>query len=641
MKAKFVLENISFKRSKPPIGLKSIYPKFDLFMEMHNIASTFKGTGDVSNIDWGKNGDDPFFSIIDTIDTFGFYLTRDEGITMYTITTDQFGNEFEQTPLYNIDIRLFKERTGLYNSYNEIKESYNFERNGNPRSSMGIGLSGKILDISYIAHNKGSISPLQDPRVIDNVLHGRDPLYQHYFAGVGKSWEEKGFYFGELMEKSNSYIYIRYKGKVYPIKGKVNESYRFERRLNPKISMGLGSLKKIDLNNIYQREWRFGDQWQFIADSYVNDNKELWDLRAYDLYNSPNTPIIIDTSINEQNENIEDVILEWINKNKIYESYGFERGKTIKDSLKLGAYSDKKTWPNDPAFIWNKETHKFDNRIFAHEENEESVIKYPEKDRLNHVKNETNIGRLVIWNKDESRWEYYDQLGLRESQNFERGKSPKEVMDLGIKVYKIDGLGLFDNKTREFSFDKRYSKNILSNKGIWSNDPFHSILAVQFRPDGSYHSLSLGYLAKSTDAYDYIEYDGELYPVPNPKNNINILKESINFERGKTVQDSINIGLGSKFKRFDEFLKYYNELKSRDFPVGKILTFNNSSEKSEEAAGFLIQDTDKSNDILIIDREKIYLQHIIKNSGGGINIALTPEINSIDQIFYHLGKYHN
>lgn len=119
-----------------------------------------------------------------------------------------------------------------------------FERNVNPKRSMGIGIKPFEAEEIYIAGVK-----IEDDKWLDDFLRKDLPLFietienPHGSGLWGISFKEKSEDETQMMLYSifrQGYDGIYYKGKYYPFNPKTFESMDFEKGIDPKKTIGIG-----------------------------------------------------------------------------------------------------------------------------------------------------------------------------------------------------------------------------------------------------------------------------------------------------------------------------------------------------------------------------------------------------------------
>ena len=156
---------------------------------------------------------------------------------------------------------------------------------------------------------------------------------------------------------------------------------------------------------------------------------------------------------------------------------------------------------------------------------------------------------------------YKKAMGLREGMEFERGQDPKKAMNVGVRTFEIDGLGMQQDKEGTFPFTEADTHEILASPHLWIQDPFDVLLATKMLSTKEYpdahKSYSLKYLAEGPGEYDYVLYHGDYYPIPNKKNRIT---ENLEFERGKDPKASMGVGSKAKAIRIRDLMRWSSKL---------------------------------------------------------------------------------
>lgn len=233
----------------------------------------------------------------------------------------------------------------------------------------------------------------------------------------------------------------------------------------------------------------------------------------------------------------------------IYENLDFERGKDPYDTLDIGRDKDKR---------------KLISAAKQYADENIPIPYYPKESYFEEFADTTlsRIGpefRLEWVLEDIGGWweEWEEDKGLRvdEAQNFERGKDPKKAIGLGIPPEKIFNLGGAKKLPRGVEMSParsafgRYSdeevKELLEDPVGYNNKTQGTIWLIGAGP--GYRFFSVDYIIQKQKEFEYIEYDGKLYP-------INPVKESLDFERGEDPKKSMKIGIRGKVQEFMSFI---------------------------------------------------------------------------------------
>lgn len=172
-----------------------------------------------------------------------------------------------------------------------------------------------------------------------------------------------------------------------------------------------------------------------------------------------------------------------------------------------------------------------------------------------------------------------------ESIDFERGQDPKSSMDVGTECRTFHAGSVRYNRGSTTYLDPEMAKRVLNGDDTLYHEYFISAPG-SFGEKGFY----MNDLQDPENRYCYIEYLGEIYPVPGK------LRESVDFERGREPYDALRIGK-NRFRPYpqmtpDEFREwyvqeiepYYDKELGFDMVLDNIV--NNEVESDEELAEY-------------------------------------------------------
>jgi len=395
---------------------------------------------------------------------------------------------------------------------------------------------------------------------------------------------------------------------------KISETLDFERNKDPQSSMGLGysdlitffiKLKEnpevepyiINLNGVTFLIFSHHD-FYLIHNKIMSEYKSSLNKYFFDIDSgNKNHKSFIKIAIRPE---MVDLVERLWDSTDINES-NFERGKNVKDSLELGSFQHRimkrieslirNYFPNsiiESSHYYNPDyfntfylSLKFDTVISGDEdmsEQTEMMFKSELDDIITPLeleifdfafdkpsrfrfKRKDTIFRLEIVNVDAIEITYNGPENLKHPQkrpkglikefySFERGGDVKKSMEIGYRIFHIDGIGNYNKEKNEFPFGKIKTKNILSDSTKWHRSPIANILATKITKDPEYthyETYRLGILVDGPPKYDFVEYDGEYYPIDNNRNRLNQIKES-NFERKGDIKKSTKIGIFQDIK---------------------------------------------------------------------------------------------
>ncbi|HPI81922.1 MAG TPA: ankyrin repeat domain-containing protein [Candidatus Paceibacterota bacterium] len=244
------------------------------------------------------------------------------------------------------------------------------------------------------------------------------------------------------------------------------------------------------------------------------------------------------------------------------ESADFERGKTPQEVLEIGLRYKKDLKKGDIFLVWNKNIKGWERMEALKNATEEFYTTYETPDLFVNAKKEKGSWLLeasCIWNPEKSRWEFLNQLKIKESLDFERGKDPKEILGLGIEQQIENFLKSVDQSTSNLDHklkicarygkvpfveylikqgaDPRAQGDIALTMAINRNDT--EMVKALLKSGAKWGSR---YISKSRLKKISPEVKHLLAKYEKP------IGESLDFERGKNVMDTLKLGIRSSLQ---------------------------------------------------------------------------------------------
>lgn len=438
-----------------------------------------------------------------------------------------------------------------------VRESLEFERGQDPKSSMGIGLSKTVYnkwEELQQTHGIGSIN-------IDKSLNGRFHL-TIYVSQIGNSSRE-GFIkakeiFGPLI------------GDFYNLKGgeiKIVIPEEFEKAF-------------IDAYNMRYPEWPITESIEFNRTGDVLRDIGVGNKRNIPKYSKELAHDILESS-EYPNKQLDEL---WNNLAEDLEEYGYN---TLEDYFE----EEKK----DPIIENSLETYKWGLSEFAKQfvwkpESIEAIVNillfykaFPADISLDSIVRKIDKALKLNW-------------GMEESINFERGGDPLDTLNIGKlrgiadKVKELDKeatkRGFHKSKLSENPYATEHPKfdNLLS----WKDNKRNFILLYSLKEAPYKHrrkhrviagNWPKGFEALDNDTYPPGSYDDNLsdwidYGMPgyfkNPWERVfPHLDESLGFERGGQPKRALRVGhahLYPEKETFIEIHEFWENLEKGDWP---------------------------------------------------------------------------
>lgn len=536
------------------------------------------------------------------------------------LDTHEFPMEYMEYLLNNFLYRVGDRRSQIAKILRQhldkrsLKESINFNRGENPKETIGLGIDRLFKRIKdRIAEEEG---PEFYYHPVSQEIYKGIPivLFRESFRKTGKATDarpyicisyihdnfyESGFFptpeesidkekkkIDHLMENPDSDFY------THLSKSRMNESVNFERGLDPKRAMGLGSVK-------VKGDRGYGDYKVRLIKPYkgsdLADGEEAWEIEYLDsefagatgyAFKYPSSHVLtrrgywgeIDSFLGEVNESLD-----------------FERGMNPKQSMGVGVLGRKglsisngyvskgsKIAASIGDIVYELTNYYkkkgSDRAIFRFPANTEppeflvtarpgEEMDWPEQG-YRKISYEEIVTELILlaqndpefirWFKSSDyKWDNWQPL--LEEVNFERGKDPREVLGLGIEKQIDNFLKSVDQSTsnldHKLKICARYGKvafvEYLIKQGAnpRAQGDIALIMAVN-RNDADMVETLLK--AGSQWGSRYISSHRIKKISPEIKNLLdkykNELDESLDFERGKNAMDTLKLGIRSSLQ---------------------------------------------------------------------------------------------
>ena len=477
-------------------------------------------------------------------------------------------------------IRVYNKR---YPNY-KLEESLDFERGKDPKEAIGVGIVAKIINGFKELKNRGygPFSTFYDDE------KATDLYLEIHFGSIKRFANEESMQ--KTVEKALPGMLEFERARVWKLFFKIkrkyafyfeqalyqykhmSESLDFERGRDPKESMEIGIMKVIEslIDEFAKKHfWRKNERDRKHGYLQWYGNLASLELRWNLEDRMPILVMEVPNLKKEFKKSNQVEIIEFIKNGglekwfftEVYESLDFERGKDPYDSLDIGRDRDKRK-------LIAAAKQYADENIPMHYYPKESYFEEFADTTLSRIGPEFQLEWVL---EDIEGWweEWEEDKGLRvdEAQNFERGVDPKRAMEIGIpldKILKIEGAKILPSSWEaspvKMAFG-RYSEEKLKDFLQDPHEPEPGKKLWFISMDGyAYNSFDFLYDPMTKEyglnrhKYEYIEYDGKLYP-------INYVKESLDFERGQDPREAMNIGKhkipkkGEFFTAWDRFRK--------------------------------------------------------------------------------------
>ena len=580
MKAQFVYENINFERGVDPkksmeIGAASL-PRIigqDHYNEGRKTQLTnpelHKVFSDPTNPKHLESG-------------YGFYISfsGEEGTKYYWLEElINLGGPF----LFDEKIYDFSGMT------TKIQENINFERGQDPKTALGIGLSydnlrpGNILSVKKDIDNRRQVGykiKVKEVTDVEKMIGSQRPGKEIDYVVVDKNGEQ-------ISNIQRTWTMGKeWFDEHFDIIGLVKESINFERGQDPKSALGIGII-------IVNQVWRFssptgltgmgpGYTERFIEEilrmagddnipkRYNNvafktpDNKLIFlrDLLGRNIKDEYSGKIF---KIPQYSEFPAEGNMYYTEKGRVLrdpdqsiidftlrENINFERGKDPKTSLGIGLSFDNLQAGNilmsNKDMSWGKAGRKL--KVKSVEELDSGFKE------IGYVNIDIN-GKVSSW--PGNTWQFYkewfdehfDIVGLvKESISFERGKDPKDALEVGS--HRIPKKG--ETFTAWDRFNKKMIQ-VIADFDSKSGDDFYS--EYDFNTDGEMRYTGANQPEWWTEVSFpdggenfAVKFKGKGWEIDNDDSDED-LNENLSFERGKDPKETMDIGLKSKAVEID------------------------------------------------------------------------------------------
>ena len=401
MKAQFVYENMEFERGLDPkkaMGIGIFGPKsFRSYEKMAEWLYTHLETYlDVK----------PSMDLIPKEEIYPYFFTEPFMSDVSDFIKYQIGSPISdnKNPLWKINGRKADLEWYVYDHLKKlillnhtVKENINFERGGDPKKAMGIGMDAVTYRPTEIVWGstkniKEYNNDIADYKIKEILSSPSKFVKEDPRMVLLKRWDSKGLTrslsLRYLRSSSSKYKYIYWEGKYYPIHLPLEESINFERGQDPKSAMGIGVqgifLEKLnnlllkdrdDINTIFNIiiypegvAITYATLYSSMEISYLRrDLKEMGldlYLKIYASKNKIEKPTVLgrETFFPFREEYIgifekRKLFLSESSVMRIVESLNFERGIDSKEKMGIG----RSSFPFDPAKFYNNI--KFKNEI--------------------------------------------------------------------------------------------------------------------------------------------------------------------------------------------------------------------------------------------------------------------------------------
>lgn len=420
-------------------------------------------------------------------------LLRESGLMKYI---NPIGSDSHTIPVitYGLSYKIKEEYQYMFKPYifsvsyqwgskdieihEEINENLEFERGKDPKTAMGIGRINDVVkkwDEAQMVPGAGSMNLEREGANLNIEIHiskfsSNTMIIQANIEEVLKEYINL-----DRIYRIESYVYFPIKkrfenlfisayNKKYGGSSPFNESLDFERGKDPKKAMGLGLVMTTDDPNL--KMWNFRDRL-FSANKVANDG--LWWGLVEHPDRDPFREKLIMSDVKDQPniiKELEGYIYKWISQN---ESLEFERGKDPKSVLRLGKLQQiykamsGDNWSKDEdindALQWSSSQGNLKDVIFLlelgadpTEDDSTAFIEALEADHYDVAdlfvdRNLIDPVKLLRYFKQfQKDYPWSDHIiqylkhrmsrdikrnFANESINFERGKSPKEALNIG------------------------------------------------------------------------------------------------------------------------------------------------------------------------------------------------------------------